>query len=217
MRHLLSEKECLALMDASEAAGFEHAGLSSKVRGCERVVVEAPDIAQRLWERSEAHVCGEDSPFAELDISEDEAPDFGSGSGGRWKPVGLNSRFRSCRYGPRGHFAPHCDGWLEIPGTEHRTFLTFMVYLNDVPEDRRGATRFFRFPTSSDPPLHVDTPDGLITGSDAYVTCKVQPEAGMAVVFKQAVVLHDGEPLASGSKSIFRSDVVFDAVPSAHE
>lgn len=212
---LLSPGECERIAAASVAVGMQPAALHKAGRDCDRAELENPEISAELWRRARAAVSGEGSPFARLEFSVDDERVFGGDAAGEWTPCGLNSRFRSCRYGPGGHFSPHGDGWVAIPGTETRTFLTFMVYLNDVPAERAGATRFLRFPSDSEDGLEAVTltPDGRLVGNSALVVHKVQPKTGMAVVFLQCSVLHDGEPVRSGHKAIFRSDVVFERRP----
>lgn len=217
LRGLLSPGECERIAAASASSGMEPAAVHKAARDCDRVVLDNPEISAELWRRARDAICGEGSPFAALDMTVDDEKDFGGGSAGHWTPCGLNSRFRSCRYGPGGHFSPHGDGWLVIPGTDNRTFLTFMVYLDDVPAERAGATRFLRFPATHAAGREAVsvTADGKMVGNPALVVHKVQPEAGMAVVFLQSRVLHDGEPVRSGTKAIFRSDVVFQRTPGS--
>ena len=76
---------------------------------------------------------------------------------------------------------------------------TVNVYMNDVPREHGGATRFFP----------DETPSRFSPGE---AVLSVQPEAGLGVVFRQppgAELLHDGELLTGGTKYLFRSDVMY--------
>jgi len=76
-----------------------------------------------------------------------------------------------------------------------------MLYLNDVPEGGGGCTRFFQHtPTRL---ADIDTEGRLVGKEDAVVT-RVRPRRGMAIVFPQGMMIHDGEPLG-GAASKFRT------------
>jgi predicted 2-oxoglutarate/Fe(II)-dependent dioxygenase YbiX len=96
-----------------------------------------------------------------------------------YRPIGLNPRLRYYRYEPGERFPPHFDIAHE-EGPEARTFLTFIVYLNEGYQG--GETRF---------------------GDVA-----VAPRAGMALVFPHEL-RHEGAPITEGWKCVLRSDVMY--------
>lgn len=93
--------------------------------------------------------------------------------------IGLNERMRFYRYDPGQAFRWHRDGYFQRPNGE-RSALTFMIYLNQGFEG--GATRFRGY--------------------------QVEPEVGMALIFRHSL-LHEGEELLRGRKYVLRSDVMY--------
>lgn len=105
-------------------------------------------------------------------------------SGGR-RAVGLNERFRFYRYDVGQTFAPHQDYPFQRSGAE-ASALTLMVYLNG--DLTGGSTDFFR--------------------EDQSVRLGVQPERGMALVFRHEL-LHAGSPVEKGRKYVLRTDLMY--------
>jgi hypothetical protein len=106
-----------------------------------------------------------------------------------WDRVGINPRFRACRYAAGQAFPVHQDGVFHGPDhTESR--LTFMVYLDEPPAFEGGDTRFF-----------ADR-QGL------HHTLSVQPRQGTLILFGHAL-WHDGAPVLHGTKRVLRSDVLY--------
>jgi len=134
-----------------------------------RLIITLEDLATKLFERIK-HL------FPEVIITSDGIP---------WKIVGLNERFRFCRYTPGQLFKPHNDSCF--PRSLHeKSFLTFMIYLNGGFEG--GNTNFL--------------------AKDYKVIKQVVPEAGMVLVFSHKM-LHEGEKLTSSKKYLMRSDVMY--------
>jgi hypothetical protein len=73
------------------------------------------------------------------------------------------------------------------------------IYLNNVPEENRGATRILRH--------NEDYRPGRYEGLD--ILGKVQPVQGTASIFRDTV-WHDGEELVAGEKYLLRSDVMYE-------
>lgn len=97
--NLLSPEECEHYIKETEKIGYR--GLSSytkSYRDNDRLIVEDEDLAKKIFER-----CKSVLPL-ELDKGKD--PELGWS--GEWEAIGLNERFRFCRYEPGGHFNPHC-------------------------------------------------------------------------------------------------------------
>ncbi|XP_065833156.1 uncharacterized protein [Oscarella lobularis] len=115
--------------------------------------------------------------------------------GKTWTVKGLNSRFRVCRYFKDHYFGRHRDGEVHLSPTL-RSLYTCMFYLNDMGEDfEGGATKFLVYGDRGDVRTRFD----------------VVPKAGRCVVFRQTSpnTLHEGIRLASGTKYILRTDVMY--------
>lgn len=76
------------------------------------------------------------------------------------------------------------------------SFYTVNIYMNDVNDG--GCTRFYKTRSSRN--------------DDSGPDLSVRPKAGLCLVFRQPPgesYWHDGEALGSGSKFLFRSDVMY--------
>jgi WD40 repeat protein len=104
--------------------------------------------------------------------------------------VGLNHRFRICRYRNGQSFRIHQDGAHR--NGDVRSRLTLQIYLDERFEG--GKTRFY------------DARRGAPIGA-------VVPRTGTAIVFDHEL-WHDGEPVTSGTKHVLRTDVLY-AEPTA--
>merc|ERR1712220_28138 len=83
-------------------------------------------------------------------------------------------------------------------GEDEMSMFTVNAYMADVPRKHGGATRFFH-----------DMAYGQKAATPVLV---VQPEAGLAVVFRQPpheFLPHDGEQLKDGTKFLIRTDVLY--------
>eukprot|EP00736_Rhodelphis_marinus_P009249 Rmarinus@m.27136 len=195
--NVLSPEECQHLMGEAERIGMEHVecqGYRRNYRNNMRLQICIPSLSSLIWDRVKN--CFEN---VVLDESNDDLM-VPVGASGRWKPFGLNESFRFCRYDPGGHFAPHFDGDY-VRDSDERSLYTFMLYLNHGFTG--GTTNFI----SGDQQLKKDS-QGRYTADVQKVLFKVQPEAGMALVFRHPI-LHEGEPVLEGLKYIQRSDVMY--------
>ncbi|MCB9762411.1 MAG: 2OG-Fe(II) oxygenase [Alphaproteobacteria bacterium] len=121
----LSDAECDALIERSEALGYGFAPVTTglgmipipRVRNNSRVMVDEPETADWLWSR-----------IADL------APTVADATA-----VGLNERLRFYRYHPGEYFAPHYDGAWRRSRKEFSLY-TVMFWLNDAFEG--GETGF---------------------------------------------------------------------------
>jgi predicted 2-oxoglutarate/Fe(II)-dependent dioxygenase YbiX len=112
----LTPAECAEYVRVTEAAGYSAApittpggfGMAPEIRNNERVMIDNPDWAAKLWERAAPLI---PSPFL------------------GHPATGLNERFRFYRYDEGHTFRPHTDG--HFARNDERSQLTFMVYLND--------------------------------------------------------------------------------------
>lgn len=163
LRGGLSAAECADLVQRAETLGFEPTAESyPKAYRCnDRLVLDDPALASWLWQRFEASLPALSNQ----------------------RPIGLNPRFRFCRYRDGQSFCLHRDGaWS--PTATTRTRLTLQIYLNDGSEFVGGATTF--------------SEGGLA----------VRPERGMVIVFEHRL-WHAGEAVPKGTKYVLRSDVIY--------
>jgi predicted 2-oxoglutarate/Fe(II)-dependent dioxygenase YbiX len=102
---------------------------------------------------------------------------------------GLNERLRFYRYDEGQKFDWHRDGYYESPSGK-RSFLTFMIYLNDGSDG--GETLFTKL-------------GGLYLSEDDL---SVKPRRGMALLFDHRI-LHTGSTVTRGRKYVLRTDVMY--------
>ncbi|XP_060081640.1 uncharacterized protein LOC132560951 [Ylistrum balloti] len=201
LHNILTPTECASIIDGGEKIGFgEIRGAQDNYRSAQRIMIESQSLADLLWTRIQ-------SCLEELDISSDPHSQHIHGIPcvvqGKWVPTGLNKLFRLCRYHPGGHFAPHFDGFYE-EDSKHRSMKTLMVYLNG--DFTGGSTNF----VDESQTLHMDE-TGKYCAEEKNILCKVQPEAGMAIIFNHHR-LHEGQKLWDNKKYILRTDIMFKKV-----
>mmetsp|Transcript_46320 Transcript_46320/g.76645 ORF Transcript_46320/g.76645 Transcript_46320/m.76645 type:complete len:318 (-) Transcript_46320:335-1288(-) len=179
--YLLSETECMALIQLSEAQGYKQAQVNvgggrqvtmTDVRRSCRCIIDSHDAVATLWQRLQQFMPREIVPG--IDRS--------------WRPIGLNERLRFLRYDPGDYFRPHHDGTFIHPDNGSRSFQTMMIYLNE-PE-RGGETNF-------------------VNPRDEGEAVSVRPTTGLALVFDHEMY-HEGAQLLQGYKYAIRTDVMYE-------
>ena len=166
---ILTSRECRDIIDAAEQKGFMDAGTAypPAYRNNDRQLLDDPQLAATMFERLR-HLLPEQLDGARL--------------------VGLNERFRVCRYRDNQRFSIHQDGaWHPDDQTASR--LTLMLYLNDDTGFSGGSTRFFTH-----------------RGGPVWKT--VRPAAGRLALFDHRL-WHDGQRVRGGTKYILRTDVIY--------
>jgi len=180
----LSEAECSALIDITEAEGYGKALVNigggrqmymDDVRRSKRCMIDSAAACEVLWSRLQPVL--EAHKLMRMD---------------GWEAVGLNERLRFLKYTPGDYFAPHQDGRYARPAGSASgergdvSFMTLMLYLN-APQ-KGGATNFLD-----------DDEDKMVS---------VKPKAGLALLF-QHNLLHEGARLDVGVKYAIRTDIMF--------
>ena len=125
LENCLTSEACCALIQLSEARGYEEAAVSfpegaqmmKGLRNNYRLKFDDKTYAQTLSTKLQPFL-----PRIERD----------------WLPVQLNESFRFYRYDQNQRFKRHIDGRVEAHGLQSR--LTFMVYLN--ADFQGGETKF---------------------------------------------------------------------------
>jgi predicted 2-oxoglutarate/Fe(II)-dependent dioxygenase YbiX len=165
---------CEALRASLAARGYAPTGnrYPGGYRDNDRQVFEDPELATQLYAQ-----VGHALPAA---LERD---------GERWELVGLNPRFRACRYRGGQAFCIHRDGAYHA-GERTRSLLTLQLYLDDASAMRGGHTRFY-----------ADR-----QGNERWA--QVAPRLGTAIVFDHRV-WHDGEAVTEGEKQVLRTDVLY--------
>ena len=167
---VFSEEECETIIELSEKCGYESLShiYPEDYRNNLRIIVDDRPFTDKWHGRMKDHI--------------DRMADRGG-----IVPVCMNQRLRICKYNKSGKFAAHYDSPISHDGLE--SVYTVMAYLNDVPREQGGATRFFSEKTPGLPPICI------------------HPKRGSVVIFKHNIA-HDGEELRGDRKYIMRSDVM---------
>lgn len=98
-----------------------------------------------------------------------------------WEPIGLNERFRFYRYKDGQQFKPHVDGAFKRTD-EEQSRITLLIYLNE----------------------------NFIGGNTTLVLeeQEIIPKIGKLFLFEHKI-MHCGRPVDTGTKYVFRTDVMY--------
>mgnify|MGYP000847549343 FL=1 len=173
IREAVSEHLCQQLIANAVQRGIGVTGVDypPSYRDNDRLVFDDPKLATWL-----DGLIGSQLP---QELSDDS---------GMWHRVGLNARFRICRYEAGQSFRIHQDG-AHTAGENIASRLTCQLYLNSADEFSGGATRFY------------SARHGELLGG-------VRPERGTVIVFDHQL-WHDGEAVPAGCKYVLRTDVLY--------
>ncbi|UQW99271.1 2OG-Fe(II) oxygenase [Streptomyces sp. RerS4] len=140
-------------------------------------------------------------------VSLEVTPDDPTDSDGRsWNPLSVNPRMRFIRYERGGLLVPHYDAPYRAPdGT--RTLLTVVIYLSY--EAVGGETRFIADKQNGLPFAQRDFSDWQRIASPEEILTAHHPVPGDALLFWHRT-LHDSAPLLEGTKTILRTDVLYE-------
>jgi hypothetical protein len=175
LSEVFSAEECAREIARATKIGFQ----AQQFRGEERVEVrnrasiDDLDSAGVLWTRVSSRLPPLTEFFQGGLRPAPDVPDLDALSA-----VGLNERLRYYRYSGGQRFAPHVD--LSHSEGVLRSFLTFIVYLNDDFDG--GETDFFGH--------------------------SVTPKTGVAIAFPHEC-RHEGRPVFRGTKYVLRTDVMY--------
>ncbi|MBS2017370.1 MAG: 2OG-Fe(II) oxygenase [Deltaproteobacteria bacterium] len=174
----LEARECGEIVEAATRLGFEPMGVDypPSYRDNDRLVMRSTELATLLFARLRAALPEE---------LVDEA-------GHHHRLVGLNERFRLCRYRGGQSFRIHQDG-AYAPRAGVCSRLTLQIYLDAGFSG--GRTRFY----------------AARRGNEIGA---ILPEAGSAAVFDH-LLWHDGEAVTAGTKHVMRTDVLYERTSPA--
>lgn len=171
--------------------------------GSWRATFEDPALAQALWET--VRHCLPAFRHAHARSRFDEA-------GSRlWRPVGINPVFRAIAYGPQGQLVPHYDAPFVLDD-RRRTGMSLVIYLDQ--QEQASQLRFLVDPQASLPREQCCFEDWTRAPVQEEIAQVICPEPGEAWVFDH-YQLHDSAPLATGSKRLLRTDIIFERVGPA--
>lgn len=197
LKNVFTEEEADKIISVSESIGYESLeGLySSDYRNNDRIMIDDVSFCDTWFQRMIPYI----SKFVER-VETRREEDYAK-SGYDFASYGeitcLNNRLRLCRYTKNGLFLQHYDAAAKFIDSSSNAMLaskfTVMAYLNDIPDEEGGATRFYQH-------------DGVSP------TLSIHPRRGHVVIFPHKL-LHDGELCQAERKYIIRSDVMF-RIPS---
>jgi len=177
-------------------AGFEI--LATDIRHCDRIIWDAPEVVQRIWDRC-LLAKGVKEELGRIEGQPAVQGQKAVERGDKWRMVRINERMRFLRYGPGNYFKSHCDGTYETPSRDQRSFYTLHLYLNDSVASggdvKGGATTF-----------HYDVD---ISESRRVV---VDPKMGRVLIFQHAHLMHCGDEVLQGIKYTMRSDLMYERI-----
>ena len=187
LSNVLSPSECESLIHLSERHGY--VSLISAERGSTgrtntRVLTDDKSLADMLYERVREFL-----------------PKSYRLRDGEWDLIGLNSRFRWCKYVKGQSFKRiHCDKWVDLPELpDQHSFYSVNIYLNEHGTCYSGGRTI----------IYEKKGYG---GSGQYKeTSSVSAKTGEVVIFNHfpEKYWHSGETLSSGIKYLLRSDVMY--------
>ncbi|MEU9714886.1 2OG-Fe(II) oxygenase [Streptomyces sp. NPDC047976] len=162
-----------------------------------RATAESKTLAAEFYRRLRT--------FLSFEVGSDDPTD----SDGRpWKPTAVNPRMRFITYERDGLLVPHYDSPYFAPDGR-RTLLTVVVYLSY--EAVGGETRFIADKQNDLPFVQRDFSDWPRLAKPEEILSSHRPEPGDALLFWHRT-LHDSAPLLEGTKTILRTDVLYEPI-----
>jgi len=199
--NVLTIEECNSLISQSEGMEWESLDWKYPIpfRKNDRIMGKNINVAELIWKRVEPIL-------ADISVTVNKGEHKLGSPRGLWKPIGLNPKWRICKYTPGGMFGPHYDGCYVVE-ENIRSLFTFMLYLNSGYSG--GNTQFLYDEMKGN--YTPGTEDKQVETTVKQVIATVNPQPGMAIVFLQNM-LHEGNPLENGVKYIMRTDIMFNRV-----
>jgi hypothetical protein len=184
LTNVLTPEECDELIKVSESHNMVPVQTKESYRKMDHTMFKDEELANKIWSRINGYLP------SELTITSSNINIYGDSfcAKGNWRVFGLNPMWRCGKYNKDGLFAPHRDGHYN-ESLDSRSFFTFMIYLNDDYEG--GNTNFL-----------VDTL------CDVTTSVSIRVKQGTAIIFPHNY-LHEGNILITGTKYIFRSDIMY--------
>lgn len=227
----LTEAECNELLRLAEESspdktwgrgliniGGGRQALSTESRNCGRIILDSPEVAEKLKGRLIPF-------FKELGIDRLEKTPLITGLAGRRRTYQLtrfNERLRFLKYVGGEYFRPHWDAHYMTPDRREKSYFTVHLYLNgDGEQDLKELRR------ANDDGLegagNTDFNGRLLGGATSFLPryeekerhARVFPKTGSVLVFQQSELLHSGDSVFRGTKYTLRTDVMYEEVTEA--
>jgi hypothetical protein len=199
LRNVLSQAECQHFIEAGERLGLLDVNVDVKYRNMFRVATWGPQVADVVFNRIRRWI---DEPIIVSESTSTVHQDCLGKTHGRWEPQSLNPAWRVCKYNAGGHFAPHYDGDHFVSSSE-KSLQTCMLYLNGG--FLGGGTNFLKPQTAA----RQDS-QGRMCAPEDSILLRVQPEAGMCIIFHHRV-WHEGSALLESDcpKYMMRTEIMY--------
>ena len=212
-------KECKSLCDnidrCNELSFWSSSGRENEearsFRDADTIEMDNIAFATLLWNRMHGTL-----NLPDILISDDDRdnPMWERELAGRWVPVNFNHNFLFARYPSGGHFAPHTDG-RAIHDFNYRSFYSVIIYLNIIPNNNGGGTRFYQPDALHN--LHRSSEGAYWTSDPNFIIKEIEPMTGRILIFHQSLV-HEGiPPRQPFQKYIIRSDIMYERTPRIFE
>ncbi|KAL4986147.1 hypothetical protein BDW68DRAFT_132418 [Aspergillus falconensis] len=229
----ITESECKELLHIAKAStadgqtweraminiGGGRQMISVDSRNCSRIILDSPEIAEKLHARL--------LPFLrELGVDRLENKPLITGLAGRNRTYELtrfNERLRFLKYVGGEYFRPHWDAHYTTPDRGERSYLTVHLYLNgDGEQDLLELKRAIDAEGSEGRSTNIDLEGSLLGGATSFLPryeekerhVRVFPKTGSVLVFQQSELLHSGDSVFRGTKFTLRTDVMYKLVES---
>ncbi|KAL4899734.1 hypothetical protein BDW74DRAFT_162911 [Aspergillus multicolor] len=228
----LTESECKELLRLAKAStpdgqweralinvGGGRQKLSTESRNCGRIILDSPEIADKLQARLMPF-------FKELGIEKLENRPLVTGLAGRnktYKLTKFNERLRFLKYVGGEYFRPHWDAHYTTPDKRERSYFTVHLYLNgdgkqDLKELKQATEAEEQEGEGETKNIDLDGP--LLGGATSFLPrinekerhVRVFPKTGSVLVFQQNELLHSGDSVFRGTKFTLRTDVMYELV-----
>ncbi|KAF4151412.1 hypothetical protein CNMCM6069_003888 [Aspergillus lentulus] len=231
--NILTEEECKELLRIAEASTVKDTSgsptwdramintggggqvLATVQRKCGRIIVDTPELADKLLARL--------MPFLKeegVDHIRNQPLVTGlEGVGKAYRLCRLNEKLRFLKYEGGEYFRPHWDSNYITPDEEEESFYTLHLYLNgdgeqDLEELMQASTKVETDPEGS---VNMDPSGKLLGGATSFSVgygegdgiVRVFPKTGSALVFQQYHLLHAGDPVFRGVKYTLRTDMMY--------
>ncbi|KAL4784817.1 hypothetical protein BJX76DRAFT_203838 [Aspergillus varians] len=228
----LTEAECKELLRIAEGSTPDHTWeraminvgngrqrLSTDSRHCGRIILDSPELADKLQKRL--------SPFLQgLGIDRlDKTPRI-TGLAGRnrtYQITRFNERLRFLKYVGGEYFRPHWDAHYSTPDRREKSFFTIHLYLNGDGEQDLKELKRANDGVEGSQGEETENPDlqgKLLGGATSFLPrheekerhVRVFPKTGSVLVFQQSELMHSGDSVFRGTKYTLRTDVMYEQV-----
>jgi hypothetical protein len=218
--NVLNSKECKALIDEAEKAGFKPSPpsggghgqtVTTGARTSQFYVTEDEGLAMKLWQRVKEHVPKDLRNIKPVPYMHSVT------KGDEFTPVCVSPHMRFYKYDPGQFVLKHDDYRMsryrydeeENQYYYQMSFLTLLIYLNDDFQDGNTAfwTKYAQVGTSGHCRFLRDGNDPDFNKSNPAADLKIQPKTGKALI-NDHMVQHEGEAPSKKVKYIVRTDIL---------